>query len=267
MSSRTPTDGIQLVQRIFALLRTVAAERGAGLRLSEIAARTELHLATTQRLLRALAQERAVVYDPYSRRYHIGYDFLQQPHDTLELRLKQHFRPALLRVAELTQDSAFLLVRHGLDALYIDSVHGRYPGKQLLPLDVGGRRPLGAGPGGLVLLSGLPLREQSRAIDANEERYARYNGVRVRDVRAMLRAYRRDGYAHARDNIVPGLSGLAVAIHDRRGALVAAMSIVTSNERLEQPRQARVAELMRRELARVGEFSGDGNGGQADPAH
>src|ERR1700738_3550397 len=117
----------QSVRRIFLLLRVIASEGGSGLRLTEISSRSRLHLATTHRLLRALASERAVVYDPYSRLYHIGHDFLQQEDETLDQRVTNHFRPAVQRVAELTQDTVFLSTRHGMDALYIYSARGQFP--------------------------------------------------------------------------------------------------------------------------------------------
>lgn len=242
---------MQAVQRTFAVLRAIAAEHGGGLRLSEVAARAGLHVATTQRLLRALAAERAVVHDPYSRLYHLGYDFLQQQEQTLDSRLRQHLHPVLQRLSDLSQDSVFLSTRHDMDAYYIDSVHGRFPGSEL-PLDVGARIPLGAGPSGVVLLAALPAREQFRIIEMNEERYPRYVGPSTKEVRAMLRAYRQDGFSYVVDRVVPGLSGLAVAVLDARDAMVGTLCIVTTNERLAEPRRSRILAWMRRELENTG---------------
>ncbi|MFT3816525.1 MAG: IclR family transcriptional regulator [Rubrivivax sp.] len=245
--------GSQGIRRIFAILRVVAAEHGRGLRLSEIAARAQLHLATTHRLLRSLGTERAVVYDPFSRLYHIGHDFLQQEHETLDQRLRNHFSAAVQRVSDLTHDSVFLSARHGDDALYIHSVHGDFPAGEL-PLDVGGRRPLGVGAGSLCLLAALPAREQMRTVEANEERYLRY-GSTAHDVRAKLRAYRRDGHAFDGDTVVPGLSGVGVPLYDDQGAVVAAMSLLSTNDRLSPERQQQAVRWMRSEAAQVGEFA------------
>lgn len=241
------------IQRVFAILRVVAAEGGNGLRLTEIATRAGLHLATTHRLVRALAQERAVVYDPFSRLYHVGHDYLQHEDDTLDKRVKSHFRGVLQRIADLTHDTVFLATRHGVDALYIESARGRFPADPL-PLDVGGRRPLGVGTGSLCLLAALPARELSRTIEANEERYVRYSSS-AQDVRAKLRAYRRDGYAFASDTVVTGLAGVGVPMHDEHGAAVAAISVLTTNDRLPLERQQQVVQWIRREAARVGEFA------------
>lgn len=243
----------QSVRRIFLLLRVIASEGGSGLRLTEISNRAQLHLATTHRLLRALALERAVVYDPYSRLYHIGHDFLQQEEETLDQRVKNHFKVALQRIAEITHDTVFLLTRHGMDALYIHSVRGHFPAGTL-PLDIGGRRPLGVGAGSLVLLASLPAKDLARTIDANEERYLRY-GTTAQKVKAMLRAYRRDSYAFASDTVVRGLSAVGVPLHDEQGGIVGAISVLSASERLAtEDCQHQTVRLIRSEIARAGEF-------------
>lgn len=249
-----PADaGAQGIRRVFAILRVVAAEGGNGLRLTEIATRTGLHLATVHRLLRSLGLERAVVYDPFSRLYHIGHDFLQREDETLDQRVRNHFRQVLQRVADLTHDTVFLSTRHGADALYIHSVHGDFP-TGTLPLDVGGRRPLGVGAGSLCLLAALPAKDLARTIELNEERYARY-GSDARSVRAMLRAYRRDGFAFDSDTVVRGLSGVGVPIYDENGNVVAAISTLTTNDRLLSDRQHQTVRWIRSEAARAGEFT------------
>jgi len=249
--------GSQSIRRVFAILRVVAAEGGNGLRLSEIASRARLHLATTHRLLRSLAVERAVVYDPFSRMYHIGHDFLQQEHETLDQRVRDHFRPLLQRVSDLTHDTVFLSARHGRDALYIHSAHGEFPPGPL-PLDVGGRRPLGVGAGSLCLLAAMPARELAHTVEANEDRYVRY-GSTAHDVRAKLRAYRRDGFAFDSDTVVHGLSSVGVPLYDDQGAVVAAISVLSTNERLPPDRQHQVVRWIRTETARVGEFIARGS--------
>lgn len=252
-SSSAPSSGgssLLGVRRVFSLLRVIAGEGGSGLRLSTIAERTGMHVASTHRMLRALAQERAVVYDPYTRHYHIGYDFLQQEEETLDQRLRICFQPVLQRMADLTHDSVFLSTRHGTDALYIASVRGQYPG-DWLPLDVGGRRPLGAGPAGIVLLAALPAREAARIIDENIARYPRYNVATTHQVRAMLRAYQKTGQAFASDNIETGLSGLALPLQNVRGEVVAALSVISTNERLTDARRQQILGWARLEIART----------------
>lgn len=184
---------MQMVHRVFELLRLVAAERGGGLRLTDIAERSQLPLPTAHRLLRSLEAERAVIYDPFMRVYYVGYDFLQQPRDTLDGRLRQHFHSLLQQVAEHTDGTALLATMQEYDVLYIDLVAAMFPPGN--PMVVGGRRPLGAGPAGVVLLASLPPRKQHEVIMANAQRYLRFNGIDSRRVHAMVQEFRREGYS------------------------------------------------------------------------
>ena len=244
----TPVGSMKLLQRSFALLRVIAAEHGAGLRLTEIAERSQLHLATVHRLLRALETERAVLYDPFSRVYYIGYGFLEPVQETLEARLKAHFQPLLQTVAQWSRDTANLAIRHGHDALYIDLVHGDFPPGT--PMVVGGRRPLGAGPNAVVLLGAMSLRKQHEAIEANASRYLRFNGIDKRQVRASLQQFRRDSYAVGGNNIVPGVGAVAVPLTDLQGKTVASLSLSSTMERLTPARQRQLAAWLLAQVAK-----------------
>lgn len=222
------------------------------MRLTEIANRAQLHVATAHRLLRGLILERAVIYDPFSMEYHIGHDFLEHEENTVDQQIKAHFQHTVLQLAELTQDTVFLATRHGLDALYIDIKLGKFPSKR--PIGVGGRRPLGTGAGSLVLLAALPAKEITRVISANEDRYTRYAGATGRKVMLMLRAYRRDGYAFDGDTVLKGLSAIGMPLYDQHGQVVAAISVMTNSERLLPGRQMQIAQWMRAEAERAGAF-------------
>lgn len=244
----TPAGSVKLLQRSFALLRVIAAERGGGLRLTEIAERSQLHLATVHRLLRALEAERAVLYDPFSRVYYIGYDFLEPAQETFEARLKAHFHPLLQMGVDWSSDTANLATRHGNDALYLDVLHGEFPpGNSMV---VGGRRPLGVGPNAIVLFGVLPLREQQEVIAANARRYLRFNAIDSRQVRAALQQFRRDGYAYGCNNIVPGVGAVAVPVEDARGKTVASLSLSSTMERLTAERQHQVAAWLLAQVAK-----------------
>ena len=77
------------------------------------------------------------------------------------------------RIAERTGDTVFLNVRSGPDVLCIDRKEGTFPIKTLI-IEVGNRRPLGVGAGGIALLMPLPDEELERVVSANE---ARLKGV------------------------------------------------------------------------------------------
>lgn len=244
----TPAGSMKLLQRSFSLLRVIAAERGGGLRLTEIAERSGLHLATVHRLLRALEVERAVLHDPFTRDYYIGFDFLEPAHETLEARLKEHCHPLLQAAVEWSGDTANLATRHGDDALYLDLLRGDFPSGT--PMVVGGRRPLGAGPNAIVLLGALPLRKQQEVIEANARRYLNFDGIDSRQVRAAVQQFRRDGYAFGGNNIVPGVGAIAVPVPDLRGKTVASLSLSSTMERLTPARVRRLSTWLLEQVAK-----------------
>ena len=75
------------------------------------------------------------------------------------------------KLAEQTQDTVYLSERRGLEAVCTARALGDYPIKALT-LDVGIRRPLGVGAGGLAILCALPEAEADEIIEANASRYA-----------------------------------------------------------------------------------------------
>jgi DNA-binding IclR family transcriptional regulator len=241
----------QSIQRAFALLRVVAAAGPEGINLSTAAQATQLHVATAHRLLAALVRERAVSFDPYARVYHAGADFMRRAEESPHHRIREHYRPVLERLAARTGEVLYLYVRDGLNALCIDSVQG--PAHTVaLSLGAGGRRPLGIGAGTIVLLASLPARELAMTLTANESRYARYTGITLRQIKAMIRAYRSDGYVFHPGIVVPGVCGIGIPLREESGEVVAALSLAAPGERLGVDRRAAVIRLMASEVARAG---------------
>jgi len=88
----------------------------------------------------------------------------------------------------------FLIARSGYDSVCIDRREGAFPIKTFT-LDVGTRRPLGAGAGGLALLLLLPDEEVDAIIAANAVRIGSYNKLTVPALLKALRRSRELGYA------------------------------------------------------------------------
>lgn len=241
----------QSIQRAFALLRVVAEAGPDGLNLSEAAKLTKIHVATAHRLLQALVHERAVSFDPYSRLYYVGYDFLRRAEATYDQRVKGHFRPMLERLAAITDDKVFIMVRRDLSALCIDSVQGEFPNRPST-LAVGSRRPLGIGAGSIVLLAALPQRQLLATIDANEERYSRYGQTTPKQIMALVRSYRRDGFVQHFGTVMANTCGIAIPLYDERGQIAAAVSVNADAERLGPERAELVVRAMKTEATTTG---------------
>lgn len=249
-SSITSNEGAQSVRRAMAVLRLVAAGQDQGVRLTDIAVLSGLTLPTARRILKVLMDETAIEQDQKTRRYRIGNEItllgLARP---AGLSLRAVAEPYLSSLATQVGDTVFLSVRHGADSVCI----GRYLGThsiQVLSIQVGARRPLGASVSGIILLSGMDEKEATDITFANQKRLEGL-GLSVKSVMAQVTVARRNRYVFSQQGVMNGTSALAVGVSNASNQLVGAISIATLANRLERDRVRLLADTMREEAMRV----------------
>ncbi len=204
------------------------------LRLSDIAAGAQLSAPTTLRILETLIDEGFVRRDTANaKRYLLGDQALllgmaMQGRD----HVRDRARPALVRLAALSGDTVLLSTRHGIESVCVDREFGNFPIRANY-LDIGSRRPLGAGAGSLALLAWLPGEEAETIIELLRpvlaERYPRLTPQRLRE---EVQRARENGYALLLDAVVQQMGGIGVPIFGPDGRPVAALSIAALSERL-----------------------------------
>ena len=146
-------DGSQSIARAVELLSIVADRVESGVRLSQIAEASGLHIATARRILQALVSEGLLAFDGKSKLYSVGpaiYSFAVKGNALFSRR--ELFMPALNAIAEQTQDTVMFSVRSGAEAVCLARREGTYP-IRVMSLAEGSRRPLGAGSGSLAILA------------------------------------------------------------------------------------------------------------------
>ncbi|MEI6246808.1 MAG: hydrogenase small subunit, partial [Acidobacteriota bacterium] len=148
--------GTQSVHRAISILRELATKGQYGLRLVDIAGAMGLERPTAHRIVKGLMAQGMIMQDPDTRTYRLGHlvyelGLAASPHFTL----RELCQPGLQRLAEKSGDSVFLLVKSGQDSVCLDRFEGSFQIKART-LDIGVRRPLGVGAGGLSLLMALP---------------------------------------------------------------------------------------------------------------
>jgi DNA-binding IclR family transcriptional regulator len=243
--------GVQSIVRAAAILRIIGESRDQGRTLTEVSRTSGLHVATANRILAALVQEGMIVRNEKTKRFFISYDLYQLCGNSYLARLKDELRDTLSRVAERSEDTAFLLVPMGNDAMCLDRVEGNYPIKTLT-FDIGGRRPLGIGAGGLALLSASPPNRIEAVLRANQAKYRRHNQRTMADIRRFLEETRQNGFAVSIGNVTPGAASVALAVLNHDGEPVAAVAVAAVKERMKPLRRRRLAALLREELSAAG---------------
>ena len=236
--------GTQSIERVVGMLRIVASRGRIGMRLGDVTAASGLPMSTCFRMLQRLEVEGLVERHPITRKYFLGpllYELglLARP----RLQLGERCEPALAALAEHTKDTVYLSERRGLEAVCSARALGDYPIKALT-LDVGIRRPLGVGAGGLAILCALPAVEADEIIEANAQRYIKMSSMEPDHVRTAAREGRERGFAFLDGPVFPGVAAVGVAFPAENP--IAAISVAAISARLDPARRALVAAELQR---------------------
>jgi len=240
--------GTQSIERMGALLRELAENSYAGLRLVDLAARVGLRQPTAHRILKSLVALRMVMQSAENRRYYLGHALYE-----FGLAASRHFSlremcgPALDRIAQKTGDTVFLTVRSGDDAVCIERREGAFPIKAFT-LNVGDRRPLGIGAGGLVILSALPDDEVDALVARHAAQLALYGNLSVPTVMGRVRRTKELGYALHDARGAPGVKVIGMAIRNVQAQPVGAISISAIANRMGGKRREEIVKLLKSEI-------------------
>lgn len=247
--------GLQTLDRAVAALQALGSAGPMGMRLVDLQHALALTKPTTHRLLQSLADHGLVRHDDQTRRYRLGPSLgllahLAPPQGPDLLKV---CTPAIQRLAELSGDTVFVGARDGLYTVCLSRATGHYP-IRALTVEVGSRRPLGIGAGGLALLASMPDEEALRIIEVLKPRYAAYPLVSLEQIIASQRLARRQGYAVSDGRVAQGVRGVALALCDPanraypNGTPVATIGLAAIRQRMSQRRIAELVTLLRKEI-------------------
>lgn len=247
--THTAPNGTQALDRALDLMFEIARADGRSLRLSDLAERTGLTVATTHRLLGALIRRGLVDQLPGTKRLVLGLRLFSLAAQAGEAAgLAQAARPAVLRVAAGTGDCVFLMARSGFDAVCLDRLDGDYTIRTLTG-GIGGSTPLGFGTGSLVILAHLPDAERTEVLTHNAPRIHRLGAIPP--TLAVLDHIRRDGFVHDPGQPIAGVAGIAIPIRTQRGVPVAAFGIGGTEARISKERLPEILTMLRLEVTGI----------------
>ena len=234
-------------QKVCRILKTLSSP--TPLRLADIVQGSDVSAPTTLRILETLMDEGFVERDDVNKRYMLGQQALilgmaMQGRD----HIRERARASLVRLAALTGDTVLLSTRHGLESVCVDREFGNYPIRANY-LDVGSRRPLGAGAGSLALLAWLPDEEVDAVLPLLAPKLAtRYPLLTDQRLREEIQQSREQGYAMLLDVVVDQMGGLAVPILGADGKPTAALSVAALSQRITS-RTALLVDALKQEAA------------------
>ncbi len=228
-----PTPTIQVLERMFALLDTLAAHQDP-VSLKQISERTGLHPSTAHRILNDLAIGR-FVDRPQAGSYRLGMRLLELG-NLVKARLD--VRDAALNpmreLHKLTHQPVNLSMRQGDEIVYIERTYSERSGMQVVRA-VGGRAPLHlTSVGKLFLAHEDPQRVRAYATRTGLTGHTRNSITDIHRLERELAAVRAQGCARDDEELELGVRCMAAGIFDDQGKLLAGLSVSAPADRLEE---------------------------------
>lgn len=244
--------GAQSVERATSLLMMVARHRDGGANLGDLVAESGLKQPTVRRLLLALMRTGLIEQDPGTRRYFLGSScYILGTLAADRFGIHRVSVESLIRIAEYSQDTAFVTLRSGTYGVCLHRQEGAYPIRSHV-LAAGDRHPLMVSAGNLAILASLEDPEVDFIIQTHaQSSRAKYPNLTVAAVREVLAEARARGFAVNRGLTFPGSWGMGAVIRDINKKPIAALSIGAIEERLGERRQKELAAVLFKEVREI----------------
>ncbi|MFC7340434.1 IclR family transcriptional regulator [Saccharopolyspora griseoalba] len=213
--------------KVLAVLDAFGPQHRA-LSLSEISRRAGLTLPTAHRLVRELLGWGALERDDEGR-YSVGLRLLElSALAPRGLELREAAFPHAQDLHQITGGNVHLGVRDGIEVVYVEAIRAR--ARNPVSSRVGDRWPMHVTGTGLVLLAFAEPELQEQVLNSPLERFTPLTVVDPTALRGKLDQVRRTGVAVARGQITLPDVVVAVPVHNPRGEVIAALSVVVAAE-------------------------------------
>lgn len=238
---------------------SIISQNKEGCGVTELADLLELNKSSVHKLLSTLVSHGYIEQDDRSKKYRLGYIYLELSSILLEsIDLRSQARVYLEELAELTNEVVHLVVYNQGEAVYIEKIEGN---KTLRTHSrVGRRAPMHCTSVGKVILAFLPKEEILLFLEKNE--LTKHTENTITDKTKFideLEKIRNQGYGTEIEENETGITCIAAPIFDNKGDITAAVSISgptirLTNEQLVKLRPI-IVEVSKNISNRLGYFS------------
>jgi DNA-binding IclR family transcriptional regulator len=244
--------GLQTVDRAVSVLHLLSASGAGGMRLVDVQGKLRLSKPTAHRLLMSLVSHGFVDQDETTKRYRLGARLAVLAWSVPQRRpdIGRLSSPAAQRLAQRSGDTVFLMACDGLETVCVGRETGSFPIKALT-IEVGTRRPLGVGAGGLAVLGAMSPDDARRAIDTIASKLRDYPLTSPEVILRSADQARRLGYSVSDGQVATGVRAIAVAVRDVRGVPVGSIGIAAIRSRMMPDRIKELVPWMIEERAEI----------------
>ena len=200
--------GAPSVKKAFAILSAVSSSKD-GMGVSDLAKKLKMAKSTVHGMSSALEELGAVMRDPLTKKYKLGFTLLEIGRSAYsQIDLQTSARPVTEKLMEMTQTSVFLGIQNWGQVTIMDVVESRQGLNITAPL--GSTIPLFAGAVGKVFLAAMS-EEQATTI-VKSKGLPRFTANSIVDMNLYfkeLRQVRKKGYAVDDEEYIPGVRAVA----------------------------------------------------------
>lgn len=239
------------LKRGVAFLKLLATGGARGCPLSELAEKSGVPHPSAHRILKQLIAERLVVHDAQTHRYRLGPLAFElglagsMLHDIRDL-----CEPVMAALSRETEDTAYLVVRSGFEAVCLHRLEGDFPIRTLV-LQVGSRRPLGVGAGGLAVLAAIAPEEREAIIERVAPALPAFGKLTDAGLRLACEETARAGVAVIQNRVSLGVTAVGAHFCDSMGQAMGAVSVAALTQRMTAARVRRIAQQVRAAAAQI----------------
>ena len=205
--------------------------------LSELSREAGFNPSTTHRILDALKSRGYVRQNQSTSGYSLTYKLFEIASKAgWEKMLRDESSEIVAKLAEETRESAYFIIKDGLDALCLERID-RNPHIRILSLEKGGRMPLHMGGGPKAILAYLPESVIDRIIKFKGlEAWTPNTITNPLMLKKDLKEIREQGYALSLQDVTMGVNAIGCPVKNKEGKVIAALSVAGPASNLTQER-------------------------------
>jgi len=197
----------------------------------ELALELGLAKSTVSRLMTTLASEGFVVRDSNSRKYRLGISILALSGIIMSnLEITKEAGPVVNKLVNELGETAHLAILDETDTIYVHKEECSHAVRILTYL--GKRNPAYCTSSGKVLLAYSDESTINKVIDKGFIKYTNKTIDTKSKLLSEIKKVQERGYAYSKDEILEGVTSIAAPVRDYTGKVVAAITVVGHNQRI-----------------------------------
>ncbi len=234
---------IQSVDRALRII-TYVSEKKDGMGVTELASLLDLNKSSIFKLLSTLAAHGFIEQDQETKKYKLGYKYLELSSMLLEsLDLRTQAKPYLKELEAATNEVIHLVVYDQGEVVYIEKLEGNETLRT--HSRVGKRASMHCTSVGKVILAHLPGDEVAeiiakKGLEKHTEKTITDPNIFVKE----LQKIRKQGYGVEMEENEEGITCIAAPIFDHKGDITAAVSISGPSTRMTEKRLEELMQLI-----------------------